>query len=114
MLASIDQCSGHRPQGLIAASTPRLGWEMDLNRIIGGGWDPSACAGCESGGALPFVLVAGHDALGPGAKSLSAQVRPEFGGLGALGDGKRPLRWGFVSRVGVPAGICRGDIYLTV
>ena len=38
-------------------------WELDLNGIISGGWGPSACVGCEGGGALPFVLVSEANAV---------------------------------------------------
>ena len=32
-------------------------WNFDVNAIIGGGWGPSACVGCEGGGAMPFTMV---------------------------------------------------------
>ena len=38
-------------------------WQLDLNQIIGGGWGPSACMGCEGGGALPFVMVSEANAM---------------------------------------------------
>ena len=38
-------------------------WQFDMNRIIGGGWGPSACLGCEGGGALPFVMVSEANAM---------------------------------------------------
>ena len=32
-------------------------WDVDMDRIIGGGWGPSVCLGCEGGGAAPFTMV---------------------------------------------------------
>ena len=32
-------------------------WQSDMNRIIGGGWGPSACFGCDGGEALPFIMA---------------------------------------------------------
>ena len=38
-------------------------WEADRSRIIGGGWGPSVCLGCDGGGALPFTMVSEANAL---------------------------------------------------
>ncbi|WP_419944239.1 hypothetical protein [Candidatus Poriferisodalis sp.] len=38
-------------------------WEVDFDQIIGGGWGPSVCLGCEGGGATPHTMVSEANVL---------------------------------------------------